>query len=226
VWNVDTSREPKFTQGTGQFSLKSLFVAITIIALLCGLFLVALPGVITTRPISNKINCQSNLRQIGIALTAYHVTHGSYPPLVTKDASGRPFHSWRTHLLLHIERDDLAERYDWSEPWNGPTNSTLHAERIKLFRCPSERSTPVGQISYLAIEIPGYKPGDRFAVIECPQSGINFFEPRDLALDDVPKSGPLAAHHGDSVHVLWTDGTVESVKVKDLAARLREKLVR
>jgi hypothetical protein len=230
VWEVDTSAEPRFQQPLRQFSLIGLFVAVTLVALFCGLFMALLRSVTTPRSEATLMNCRSNLRNIGVALAAYHAVHRSYPPLVTQDASGRPLHGWRTHILTHIEREDLAEQYDWNQPWDGPTNTALLDQEIKLFRCRSDRSSPNSDVSYLAIMTPDYKPGDRFVVVEVPRSGVNFFEPRDLTLDELKaavSNGTFGAtvHRHNSVHVLWKDGAVELVKVKDLAG-LRKKMGR
>ena len=74
---------------------------------------------------------------------------------------------------------------------------------------------------------PSTKPGDRFAVIEWPNSGINFFEPRDIQLRELlqgasPATQKLhAGHEGErAVYVLWPDLSIDLVPINELPARM------
>ncbi len=60
----------------GGFTLIELLVVISIIALLVGILLPALGA---ARAAAKNVQCQSNLRQVGIAATAYHTDFGRYP---------------------------------------------------------------------------------------------------------------------------------------------------
>src|SRR6476620_4852071 len=90
-----------------------------------------------SREAARRMQCSNNLHNIAIALQNYHDDHGSFPPAYIAAADGKPMHSWRVLLLPYLDREDLYAKYRFDEPWDGPNNSQLHGQALKVFLCSS-----------------------------------------------------------------------------------------
>ena len=198
-----------------------------------GVAVVLLGGALLTmepRVLSRRSICSTNLKQIALALLQYETVHGAFPPAYFVDDQGRPTHSWRAMILKELGRPDLAAAYRWDEPWDGPNNRLLHDQAIKILRCPSDSQAPPHCTNYVAIVGPGTvfpgeqsvsalqitdAPSSTLLVVEVHNSGIGWFEPRDLhvaqmapRINSKQGQGPSSAHPG-GVNVAFVDGGVQ-----------------
>ncbi len=89
------------------------------------------------REASRRSHCQSNLKQIALALLNYEQANGALPPAFTVDADGNRLHSWRTLLLPFLDESALFEKIDLTKPWDDPVNAFANELIVDAFVCPS-----------------------------------------------------------------------------------------
>ena len=128
------------------FTLVELLVVIAIMSVLMALLL---PAVQFTRESARKIQCQSNIKQMGLGLQNFHSTYGNFP--AGKFDIGDVGHSWCTYLLPFLEQAPLASRFEMSKPWDDAANSEAVAVTLNNFRCPTSPHQIQGGMDYCGI---------------------------------------------------------------------------
>jgi hypothetical protein len=76
---------------------------------------------------------RNNLKQIGLALEAYHRDHGRFPPQAVYSPEGRPLYSWRVLILPYLEQQALYDEFDLNAAWDCPHNRKLLARRPAVY---------------------------------------------------------------------------------------------
>jgi prepilin-type processing-associated H-X9-DG protein len=226
------SPQPKPTSTPAVVIIAIIVAGGAMFFLVCAGVLVALllPAIQAAREAARRNVCVNNMKQIGVALQAYHDTYKTVPPAYFADAEGKPMHSWRVLILPFIEGNDVYQKYDFNEPWDGPNNKKLAALIPSVYQCPSG-SEDDGQTNYVAVVGPETVwPGDApvkiraiidgpsrtIQVIETVDSGIHWMEPRDVSLDQATAginghNGPpsISSHHPGGANALFCDSHVQ-----------------
>ncbi len=116
------------------FSLVELLVVVAIIGALAGLML---PAVQAARESTRRLQCQHNLRQVGLGLHVYAERNKQrLPALGRGDPNWTFWHSWRGTLLPFHEQQALADRVNWKLSPVDPANGAVAATRMPIHQCP------------------------------------------------------------------------------------------
>ncbi len=125
------------------FTLVELLVVIAIVGILVALLLPALQA---AREGARRAKCQSNLKQIALALHDYHLVKNEFPPATTwenpddmdakNNANFGP--NWIIASLPFTDMQAIYDNFDFTKLITDPVNAHIHEIQIELLLCPSD----------------------------------------------------------------------------------------
>lgn len=126
-------------------TLVELLVVMAILGLLLS---IALPAVQMVRAAARRTQCQSNLRQLGLALANYEAGHSLLPPgayFYTQAAVARRrkdhFNAFY-HLLPYVGEESRYEQINFQSGSLFEENTTALTGRVGVYICPSDPHKP------------------------------------------------------------------------------------
>jgi len=114
------------------FTLVELLVVIAIIGVLVALLL---PAVQAAREAARRSQCNSQMKQLGLAGQNYHDAHGQFPTGRTSTSESGV--SWAFSILPQIEEQAIHDAFDPSQPVHSQANAATMRTPIPVYACPS-----------------------------------------------------------------------------------------
>jgi len=129
-------------------------IALGLITVLCAALF---PCTQTIRDTSTQGASLNHLKQIALAMDAYHEFYGHLPPPTICDKEGRPLFSWRVALLPFMEQGckNLYQLWHLDEPWDSPHNDGLLYEMPRVYSSPWSGIDPPNTTRFQVLVGPG-----------------------------------------------------------------------
>lgn len=196
---------------------------------------------------SQQQSRQMGMKQIMLALHNYHDSFKSFPVLDTyRDDQGKPYLSWRVHILPFMEQQALYEQFHLDEPWDSPHNKKLVSKMPDIYAMQKDLlpAEPVAdqveiQPGHTTIVAPtgelttfGGRTATRFqdmldgtsntvVVVEVkPEHAVPWTAPQDYQFDPKKPLSGIAVNPDGTWQAAFGDGSVQ-----DLSAKLPAKTV-
>jgi prepilin-type N-terminal cleavage/methylation domain-containing protein len=159
-----TRLRPESERERKAFTLVELLVVIAIIGILVALLL---PAIQAAREAARRAQCQSHLKNIGLALQNYHTAKKRFPKgFVSTGAGAIEAWAWSTYLLPYLEEQAIFDQLRPADEWITPVDANRTGKRnladvlaaakagktselvplqtpIPVFRCPSDNTPPL-----------------------------------------------------------------------------------
>jgi prepilin-type N-terminal cleavage/methylation domain-containing protein len=122
------------------FTLVELMVVVAIVA---ALLAIMLPAIQHARESARKTQCANNLKQIGLAMHAYMISHLALPPgyvsaVLPDHDDGGPGWAWGAMILPFIEEQPLHDQITMTASVDSDAAATVRMKSVAIFICPSD----------------------------------------------------------------------------------------
>ena len=191
-----------------------------------------LPAVQKVREASGRAQGQNNLKQIGIAMHAYHDNYNKLPS-DTYSKDGKPLLSWRVAILPQIEHTELFLQFKMDEPWDSDNNKKLIAKMPSIYVVPNAKNPLPDKTFYQGfVSKKGAKSRSFFSedlklkttfanvtdglsnsiIVAEAAEAVDWSKPGDMPFDAEAPLPKLGGHFPGGFNVLFGDGTVRFIR--------------
>jgi prepilin-type N-terminal cleavage/methylation domain-containing protein len=185
----------------GGMTLVELLVVVAVVSTLIALLLPAVQG---AREAARRTACMNNLRNQGCALHGHLLARRRFPMGCLEwqwNGSPRPTNrclAWSSFILPWLDEQPLADRIDFSKPFNHAANAAAAATVVPIYICPSadRRGGLVGGMG------------------RCDYGGITG---ERIVSSNSPEKGGLIHDRSFAAHQI-TDGLTKTLLVGECAA--------
>lgn len=153
------------------FSLIELVVVIAIISILISLTLF---GVSAARESARRVQCTSNLNQMGIAAQSYASSHSGFPAFTRYDTQFWNGHS--NHYIDLTPNLELQSVFETASRGNAGVSELLTNSPPSVFRCPSDPRNTKGTSYPVSRGISDYPTVDPLVDTQAPAIAARFGE--------------------------------------------------
>lgn len=194
------------------FTLVELLVVIAIIGILVGLLL---PAVQAAREAARRMQCSSQLMQLGVALHNYEMAHRLLPPGTVNDTGPIQHlpvgfhHNWLVQILPMLDERVVYQKIDHSQSIYSSVNFPARAYSIACLRCPSSPSAGGPHTSYAGVH------DSREVPIDTDNNGCLFLNSHvrfDDIIDGVSHTIFVGEKYVDATELGWSSGTRASLR--------------
>ena|GEM_PF-4325774 len=117
------------------------FAGVCVLGLLVPVMLTVMHVVAGVNSEAQRDATRNSMKQLGLGFHNFHDTFNSFPvPTITRaapewfDRNGKPFLSWRVHILPYIDQANLYQQFQLDQPWDSEHNKPLLAKMPEVFR--------------------------------------------------------------------------------------------
>jgi prepilin-type N-terminal cleavage/methylation domain-containing protein/prepilin-type processing-associated H-X9-DG protein len=121
------------------FTLVELLVVIAIIGILVALLL---PAIQAAREAARRSQCQSQIRQVGLAVINYEVVKKQFPPSIPITGT----FGYLAITLPYFEEQNLSDLIDFSVRWSDPKNERMRETELAFLKCPTQERLEPTQV--------------------------------------------------------------------------------
>ncbi len=192
------------------------------IAIIAVLIALLLPAVQAAREAARRLQCISNLKQIGLALHGYHDVHGTFPAggwiaIYNQVATANMNVGWSASVLPWLEQKPLYDSLNLSFPYGHATNSTAGHTVLSVYLCPSEPRPTFWNRAYA--DVFDYADADYGGMYgpraligptdrNSPPRGAMIFN-QNVSLAEITDGSSMTIHIGEApeaINAMWASG--------------------